>query len=237
MNKVCAIFGGSRGIGKAVAQLLAQKGFHLAIIARNLDAAKATASQLGTVHLALSCDVAKEQNVQDTFQEIEKNLGHVKYLVNAAGINRDALLLRSKAEDMVSQLHTNLLGTMLTCKAGVKSMMQHQGGAIVNIGSVVGQKGNSGQSVYSASKEGLVGFSRSLAKEVGRKKIRINVVAPGFIHTDMTSSLKEDKLNKMIPLGRFGETSEVAHAVLFLLESPYITGHVLVLDGGLQLLI
>uniref|UniRef100_A0A6P8RAV3 3-ketoacyl-[acyl-carrier-protein] reductase beta subunit n=1 Tax=Geotrypetes seraphini TaxID=260995 RepID=A0A6P8RAV3_GEOSA len=188
-------------------------------------------------HLALRCDVAKEQDVQDTFQEIEKNLGHVKYLINAAGINRDALLLRSKTEDMVSQLHTNLLGTMLTCKAGVKSMMQHHGGAIVNIGSIVGQKGNSGQSIYSASKEGLVGFSRSLAKEVGQKKIRINVVAPGFIHTDMTSSLKEDQLNKMIPLGRFGEASEVAQAVLFLLESPYITGHVLVMDGGLQLLI
>ncbi|XP_029429086.1 carbonyl reductase family member 4 isoform X1 [Rhinatrema bivittatum] len=237
MNKVCAIFGGSRGIGKAVAQLLAQKGYHLAIIARNLDAAKATASQLGAGHLALSCDVAKEQDVQDTFEEIEKNLGHVNCLVNAAGINRDGLLLRTKTEDMISQLNINLLGSMLTCKAGIKSMIQHQGGAIVNIGSIVGHKGNSGQSVYSASKEGLVGFSRSLAKEVGRKKIRINVIAPGFIRTDMTSGLKEDQLKTMIPLGRFGEPHEVAQAVLFLLESPYITGHVLVLDGGVQLLI
>ncbi|XP_029429417.1 carbonyl reductase family member 4 isoform X2 [Rhinatrema bivittatum] len=192
MNKVCAIFGGSRGIGKAVAQLLAQKGYHLAIIARNLDAAKATASQLGAGHLALSCDVAKEQDVQDTFEEIEKNLGHVNCLVNAAGINRDGLLLRTKTEDMISQLNINLLGSMLTCKAGIKSMIQHQGGAIVNI---------------------------------------------GFIRTDMTSGLKEDQLKTMIPLGRFGEPHEVAQAVLFLLESPYITGHVLVLDGGVQLLI
>ncbi|XP_054410666.1 3-oxoacyl-[acyl-carrier-protein] reductase isoform X4 [Pongo abelii] len=199
MDKVCAVFGGSRGIGRAVAQLMARKGYRLAIIARNLEGAKATAGDLGGDHLAFSCDVAKEHDVQNTFEEMEKHLGRVNFLVNAAGINRDSLLVRTKTEDMVSQLHTNLLGSMLTCKAAMRTMIQQQGGSIVNVGhrrgmllrkrSIVGLKGNSGQSVYSASKGGLVGFSRALAKEVARKKIRVNVVAPGHqaIHEESTS--------------------------------------------------
>ncbi|XP_054846057.1 3-oxoacyl-[acyl-carrier-protein] reductase isoform X1 [Eublepharis macularius] len=231
MSKVCAIFGGSRGIGQATAQLLAQKGYRLAVVARNLDIAQTTAKNLGAGHLAFSCDVSKQEDVENTFSQMEKSLGHINYLVNAAGINRDGLLLRTKVDEMVSQLHTNLLGTMLTCKLAVKSMIQQQGGAIVNVGSIVGLKGNSGQSVYSASKAGLVGFSRSLAKEVARKNIRVNVIAPGFVHTDMTTHLKEDQLRKTIPLGRFGEPQEIAKAVVFLLESPYMTGHVLVVDG------
>ncbi|XP_075866862.1 3-oxoacyl-[acyl-carrier-protein] reductase isoform X9 [Microcebus murinus] len=178
MDKVCAVFGGSRGIGRAVAQLMARKGYRVAIVARNLDVARAAAGDLGGGHLAFSCDVAKEQDVQNTFEEIEKHLGRVNFLVNAAGINRDSLLVRTKTEDMVSLLHTNLLGSMLTCRAAMKTMIQQQGGSIVNIGSVIGLKGNFGQSVYGASKGGLVGFSRALAKEVARKKIRVNVVAP-----------------------------------------------------------
>ncbi|XP_008990722.1 3-oxoacyl-[acyl-carrier-protein] reductase isoform X4 [Callithrix jacchus] len=192
MDKVCAVFGGSRGIGRAVAQLMARKGYRLAVIARNLEGAKAAAGDLGGDHLAFSCDVAKEHDVQNTFEEMEKHLGRVNFLVNAAGINRDSLLVRTKTEDMVSQLHTNLLGSMLTCKAAVRTMIRQQGGSIVNV---------------------------------------------GFVHTDMTKELKEEHLKKNIPLGRFGETLEVAHAVVFLLESPYVTGHVLVVDGGLQLML
>ncbi|XP_009446834.2 3-oxoacyl-[acyl-carrier-protein] reductase isoform X11 [Pan troglodytes] len=192
MDKVCAVFGGSRGIGRAVAQLMARKGYRLAVIARNLEGAKAAAGDLGGDHLAFSCDVAKEHDVQNTFEEMEKHLGRVNFLVNAAGINRDGLLVRTKTEDMVSQLHTNLLGSMLTCKAAMRTMIQQQGGSVVNV---------------------------------------------GFVHTDMTKDLKEEHLKKNIPLGRFGETIEVAHAVVFLLESPYITGHVLVVDGGLQLIL
>nr|XP_008973505.2 3-oxoacyl-[acyl-carrier-protein] reductase isoform X6 [Pan paniscus] len=192
MDKVCAVFGGSRGIGRAVAQLMARKGYRLAVIARNLEGAKAAAGDLGGDHLAFSCDVAKEHDVQNTFEEMEKHLGRVNFLVNAAGINRDGLLVRTKTEDMISQLHTNLLGSMLTCKAAMRTMIQQQGGSIVNV---------------------------------------------GFVHTDMTKDLKEEHLKKNIPLGRFGETIEVAHAVVFLLESPYITGHVLVVDGGLQLIL
>ena len=235
MDRVCAVFGGSRGIGRAVARLMAQRGYRLAIVARNLQGARAVAGDLGGDHLALSCDVAKEQDVQSTFEEIEKNLDPVNFLVNAAGINRDNLLVRTSTEDMLCQLQTNLLGSMLTCKAAVKTMIKQQGGSIVNIGSVVGLKGNPGQSVYSASKGGLVGFSRALAKEVAKKKIRVNVVAPGFVHTDMTKDLKEEHLKSNIPLGRFGDPLDVAHAALFLWESPYITGQALVVDGGLQL--
>ncbi|KAM9381619.1 3-oxoacyl-[acyl-carrier-protein] reductase isoform 1-T1 [Phaethornis superciliosus] len=236
MGKVCAIFGGSRGIGKAVAELLAERGCRLAIIARNLEGAQTTARNLGAGHLALSCDVSSEQEVQNTFEEIQTHLGSINYLVNAAGINRDSLLLRAKTDDMIAQIHTNLLGSMLTCKAAVKIMTRQQGGAIVNIGSIVGLKGNSGQSVYSATKAGLLGFSRSLAKEVAKKQIRVNVVAPGFIRTDMTAHLEEDQLKKSILLGRFGEPREVAQAVVFLLESPYVTGSTLIVDGGLQLM-
>ncbi|XP_061056787.1 3-oxoacyl-[acyl-carrier-protein] reductase isoform X2 [Eubalaena glacialis] len=223
MDRVCAVFGGSRGIGRAVARLMAQRGYRLAIVARNLQGARAVAGDLGGGyrpeaprlraasvdrgrcgsekpswapsslgrsgspcgarggdHLALSCDVAKEHDVQNTFEEIEKNLGRVNFLVNAAGINRDNLLVRTNAEDMLSHLHTNLLGSMLTCRAAVKTMIKQQTGSIVNVGSVAGVKGSSGQSVYSASKGGLVAFSRALAKEVARKKIRVNVVAPAI---------------------------------------------------------
>ncbi|XP_068134924.1 3-oxoacyl-[acyl-carrier-protein] reductase isoform X2 [Hyperolius riggenbachi] len=234
MSKVCAVFGGSRGIGKAVAKLLVQGGCKVAILSRNLEATKATAGEVGA-HLALSCDIAKEEDVQRAFQDILKNLGAVNFLVNAAGISRDALLMRTKSEDLLSQLSINLIGPINTCKVALRSMVQQQGGGIVNIGSVVGHKGNVGQSIYSATKEGLIGFSKSLAKEVGKKNIRVNVVVPGFIHTDMTSSLDKDSLSQMIPMGRFGEVDEVANAVAFLLETPYITGHALVVDGGLQL--
>ncbi|XP_060040260.1 3-oxoacyl-[acyl-carrier-protein] reductase isoform X2 [Erinaceus europaeus] len=186
MDKICAIFGGSRGIGRGVAQLMAQKGYRLAIISRNLEVAKATARELGVHHLAFRCDVAKEQDVQNTFEEMEKSLGPVKFLVNSAGLNRNNLLVRTETEDMISLLHTNLLGSMLTCKAAVKTMIRQQGGSIVNIGSIIGLKGLPGESAYCASKAGLVGFSRALAKEVARKKIRVNVVEPEITVTNTT---------------------------------------------------
>ncbi|XP_022055207.1 carbonyl reductase family member 4 [Acanthochromis polyacanthus] len=236
MSRLAVVCGGSRGIGKAVSCLLAERGCRLAVLSRNQDAAQATVASLhGADHLAFSCDVSKEQEVHKTFETIQKTCGNISYLVNAAGINRDALLLRTKPEDMVALLHTNLLGSMLTCRAALRSMMHTQGAAIVNIGSVVGLKGNAGQCVYSATKAGLEGFTRSVAKEVASRNIRVNLLAPGFIHTDMTAGLKEDDGARIIPLGRFGKPEEVAQAVLFLLESPYITGQVLVVDGGLQL--
>lgn len=178
MSRLSVVFGGSRGIGRAVAGLLAQRGHRVVVISRNREAAQATAAVLPGDHVALSCDVSKEQEVQRTFEAIQKNCGNVGYLVNAAGINKDGLLLRTRPDDMVSVLHTNLLGSMLTCRAALRSMLG-QGGAIVNIGSVVGLKGNAGQCAYSASKAGLEGFTRSLAKEVASRNVRVNLVAPG----------------------------------------------------------
>ncbi|KAG8429085.1 hypothetical protein GDO86_018334, partial [Hymenochirus boettgeri] len=186
MAKVCAVFGGSRGIGKAVSQLLVEKGYKVAVIARNLETAKATTAEVGA-HLALSCDVSKENEIQRTFKEVEKNLGSVNYLVNSAGISRDGLLLRMKSDDIMALLSINLVGSIQTCKVAIRNMIQQQGGgSIVNIGSIVGHKGNIGQSVYSASKEGLVGFSKSLAKEVAKRNIRVNVVAPGKVESEIT---------------------------------------------------
>ncbi|XP_060885379.1 carbonyl reductase family member 4 [Labrus mixtus] len=236
MSWLAVVCGGSRGIGGAVSRLLAERGCRVAVVSRNEDAARAALASLhGADHVALGCDVSKEQEVQKTFETIQKTCGNISYLVNAAGINKDALLLRSRPEDMLALLHTNLLGSMLTCRAALRSMLHTQGAAVVNIGSVVGLKGNAGQSVYSASKAGLEGFTRSLAKEVASRNIRVNLLAPGFIRTDMTSGLKQEDGARSIPLGRFGEPEEVAQAVLFLLESSYITGQVLVVDGGLQL--
>ncbi|XP_048866656.1 carbonyl reductase family member 4 isoform X1 [Brienomyrus brachyistius] len=236
MSQLCVVFGGSRGIGRAVAALLAEKGQRVVVVSRNLDAARAAAASLpGADHVGLNCDVSSELDVQRTFEQILRECGNVDYLVNASGINRDALLARTRPEDMVSILHTNLLGTMLTCRASLRSMIQNRGGAIVNIGSVVGLKGNVGQTVYSASKAGLQGFTLSLAKEVAPRNIRVNLVAPGLIRTDMTAALDEDVLKGAVPLGRFGEPREVAHAVHFLLETPYVTGQVLLVDGGLRL--
>uniref|UniRef100_A0A9J8A9U6 3-ketoacyl-[acyl-carrier-protein] reductase beta subunit n=1 Tax=Cyprinus carpio carpio TaxID=630221 RepID=A0A9J8A9U6_CYPCA len=237
MSRLAVVFGGSRGIGRAVSQLLAQRGHRVVVLSRNKEAAQATAESLhGEKHLGLSCDVSKEENVQKAFETISKTCGTVGYLVNAAGINRlyIYIYILSKSEDMLSVLHTNLLGSILTCRGALRSMLSH-GGAIVNIGSVVGVKGNSGQCVYSASKAGLEGFTCSLAKEVATRNIQVNLVAPGFIRTDMTAGLEKEEAVRRIPLGRFGEPAEVAQAVLFLLESPYITGQVLLVDGGLQL--
>ncbi|CAL9695788.1 unnamed protein product [Knipowitschia caucasica] len=235
MSRLAVVCGGSRGIGRSVSQLLALRGCTVAVLSRNETSARDTAAALpGDRHVSFSCDVSKENDVQKTFETIRKDCGNISYLVNAAGINLDALLLRTRAEDMVLVLHTNLLGSMLTCRAALKSMLHTKDAAIVNIGSVVGLKGNAGQSVYSASKAALEGFTRSLAKEVASRNVRVNLLAPGYIRTDMTAGVSEARL-RSVPLGRCGEPEEVARAVLFLLESPYVTGQVLVVDGGLQL--
>uniref|UniRef100_A0A8C4SCZ7 3-ketoacyl-[acyl-carrier-protein] reductase beta subunit n=1 Tax=Erpetoichthys calabaricus TaxID=27687 RepID=A0A8C4SCZ7_ERPCA len=225
MSKLCAVFGGTRGIGKAVSQLLADQGHRVVVLGRSLDSAQAVAEALGGMILALF-----------TLEKYYLKAFETGLEVTCYCTFRDSLLLRTKIEDILAQLHTNLLGSMLTCKYALRGMLQ-QGGSIVNIGSIVGLKGNTGQSVYSASKAGLVGFTRSLAKEVAAKNIRVNLVAPGFIKTDMTIGINEAEVKKAIPLGRFGDPDEVAQAVVFLLKSPYITGQVLVVDGGLQLAI
>ncbi|KAM9479310.1 carbonyl reductase family member 4-like [Salvelinus alpinus] len=192
MPRLCAVCGGSKGIGRASSRLLAERGCRVVVVSRNQHAAQATVASLdGADHVGFCCDVSKGEEVQKTFRIILKTCGNISYLVNAAGTNRDGLLLWTRLEDMVAMLHTNLLGSMLSCKEALRSMLHTQGGAIVNIGSVVELKGNAGQCVYSASKAGLEGFTRSLAKEVASRNIRVNLLAPGFIGTDMTAGLGE----------------------------------------------
>lgn len=209
----------------------------MVVVSRDLEAARAAVTSLdGGDHVALSCDVSQEQEVKTTFEKILKTYGKISYLVNSAGINRDGLLLRQKAPDMRSLLEVNLLGSMLTCRAALPGMMHTPGAAMLNMGSVVGMKGRAGQSVYSASKAGLEGFTRSLAKEVASRGVRVNMLVPGFIRTDMTAGLQESASQLLsIPLGRVGEVEEVAQAALFLLLSPYVTGQALLVDGGVSL--
>ncbi|XP_078700935.1 carbonyl reductase family member 4-like [Branchiostoma floridae x Branchiostoma belcheri] len=240
MSKVCAIFGGSRGIGKAVATRFAQDGHKIAVVSRNKEAVDRTIQELveGGLkgpHLGVSCDVSDEKSVHATVKSIQDTLGPVDILVNAAGVNKDALLLKTQAADMTSLLQTNLVGPMLTCRAVVRSMVQRRTGTIINVGSIVGMKGNPGQCVYSASKAGLQGFTKSLAKEVASRGVRVNLIVPGFIDTDMTSGVSEAVVTQSVPLQRLGTPAEVATAVRFLAYSTYITGTVLVVDGGMQL--
>ncbi|XP_024278334.1 carbonyl reductase family member 4 [Oncorhynchus tshawytscha] len=202
--------GGSRGIGRAVSRLLAERGCRVVVVSRNQHAAQATVASLdGADHVGFCCDVSKGEEVQKTFRIILKTCGNISYhfLKNSSiscvcvcvcvyappclCVFRDGLLLWTRLEDMVAMLHTNLLGSRLSCKAVLQSMLHTQGGAIVNIGSVVELKGNAGQCVYSTSKAGLEGFTRSLAKEVASQNIRVNLLAPGFIGTDMTVGLGE----------------------------------------------
>uniref|UniRef100_H3DJX6 3-ketoacyl-[acyl-carrier-protein] reductase beta subunit n=1 Tax=Tetraodon nigroviridis TaxID=99883 RepID=H3DJX6_TETNG len=231
MSRLAVVCGGSRGVGKAVARLLAQRGCRVAVVLRGGALDSFLLWPLGAEHMALSCDVSKEEEVQQTFESIQKTAGNISYLVNAAGINRPVNISAGAAEQMFSHTAKNLSGFYLvTLLTFIQQMC-----AVSFAGSVVGLKGNAGQCVYSASKSGLEGFTRSLAKEVASRDIRVNLVAPGFIRTDMTAGLKEADGARSIPLGRFGEPEEVAQAVFFLLQSPYITGQVLVVDGGLQL--
>ncbi|XP_035666134.1 carbonyl reductase family member 4-like isoform X1 [Branchiostoma floridae] len=240
MSKVCAVFGGSRGIGNAVVTKFAEDGHKIAVISRNKESVDRTIQELVQKglkgpHLGVSCDVSDEKGVQATIKSIQDTLGHIDILVNSAGVNKDALLLKTSTTDMTSLLQTNLVGPMLTCRAVVRSMVQRRAGSIINVGSIIGVKGNPGQCVYSASKSGLQGFTKSLAKEVASRGVRVNLIVPGFINTDMTSGMSESIIRQAVPLQRLGTPEEVATAVRFLAYSPYITGTVLVVDGGMQL--
>ncbi|XP_078363397.1 carbonyl reductase family member 4-like [Oculina patagonica] len=241
-GKVCAVFGGSRGIGRAVSETLASRGGIVAVISRDSDRAADCVDSLRRTtscdqHLSVSCDVSCYTSVQNSLQHIQNKLGQVNVLVNVAGVNYDNLLLRTKPDEIQRTISTNLLGPMYTSQAVLKDMLRNRNGVIINIGSVIALKGNTGQCVYAASKSGLVGFTKSLAKEVASRNIRINMVAPGFIETDMTLNLRTQntEIKHLIPLGRYGKTQEVAEAVCFLVETPYITGQVLLVDGGLTL--
>jgi 3-oxoacyl-[acyl-carrier protein] reductase len=238
-DKVAIVTGGSRGIGLAIAESLADAGATIAVIGRNGERAKQAAAALsGAGHQGYACDVADPFQVTDTVKAIQEGLGSVDILINNAGLTRDNLLMRMKDEEFDEVIATNLKGAFNFTRAVTRSMMKKRDGVILNITSVVGLSGNAGQTNYAASKAGMIGMTKSVAKELGSRGVRCNALAPGFIRTDMTAELSEDQiesLQSLIPLGRLGETDDISGVVRFLVSpaARYITGQVLAVDGGM----
>lgn len=241
-DKVALITGASRGIGKAIALKFAQNGANVII---NYSSSQSQAEELkeeiekiGTKAMIIKCDVSNADEVSQMFSQAEKEFGRLDILVNNAGITKDGLILRMNEEDFDKVIAINLKGAFLCARAAAKMMVKQRSGNIINISSVVGIAGNIGQANYAASKAGIIGLTKSLAKELASRNIRVNAIAPGFIKTDMTEVLS-DKVKEVmlssIPLGRFGEADEVANVALFLASnlSSYITGQVIVVDGGM----
>ncbi len=238
------ITGAQRGIGYDIACAFAAEGADVVMADVNAEGVKASADILaketGARTLALAADVTKYQDCERLIAETLKTFEKLDILVNNAGITRDNLVLRMKEEDFQAVMDVNLKGSFLMAKAASRSMLRQRSGRIVNIASVVGQSGNAGQANYSASKAGLIGLTKSLAREFASRQVLVNAVAPGYIRTAMTDSLKEEakaKLLEMIPLERLGSGADVAKAVLFLAggDSPYITGQVLAVNGGIYM--
>ncbi len=241
-EKTVIVTGGSRGIGRAIALDFAKSGANV-VVNYNSNAEKAEGvvkevEALGAKGLAVQCDVSKQEDVDTLLKSAVDTFGKVDILVNNAGITKDTLILRMKEDDWDRVLDTNLKGTFMTTKVIGKYMLKKKQGRIVNITSVVGIMGNAGQSNYAASKAGVIGFTKSIAKEFASRGITVNAVAPGFISSDMTDVLSDDvkaAYSKAIPLGKLGEPEDVANAVKFLCSdmSKYITGQVVQVDGGM----
>ena len=230
MSRVVLITGGSRGIGRATAERFVALGDKVAVTYN-------TTAPSGDF-LAVQCDVTQESDVERAFTEVEEKLGPVEVLVSNAGITKDGLLLRMKEADFVDVVDANLTGAFRVAKRATQSMLRARRGRIILVSSVVGLLGQAGQANYAASKAGLVGFARSLARELGSRNITVNVVAPGPVDTDMTRKLGDDKLKAfadLVPLGRIATPDEIAGAIAFLAsaDAAYITGAVLPVDGGL----
>jgi len=237
-GRTAFVTGSTRGIGLAVAQALHGAGAKVAIVGRDLSRAQAVAAALGGRAAGVACDVAKESEVAAAIAAAESALGPIDILVNNAGLTRDNLLLRLTTADWDTVLAANLTGAFYTTRIVIKGMMKRRWGRIVNVASIVGLTGNKGQANYAASKAGLIGFTKSVAKEYASRGILANCVAPGFIETDMTAALPEEAratLLEDIALGRLGRPEDVAGAVLFLASdlAAYVTGQVLVVDGGM----
>ena len=237
-EKLALVTGASRGIGKACAIELAKAGYDVIInYAGNVDAANKTVEEikaLGVDSAAYKFDVSNPEEVNVSIAEIIEKYGRIDILVNNAGITRDGLFMRMSEENWNAVINTNLSSAFYVSQPVVKVMMKQRSGAIVNMASVVGVSGNAGQANYSAAKAGLIGLTKTLAKELGSRGIRVNAVAPGFINTDMTKDLDTSKFTDFIPLKRLGEPEDIAKAVKFLsVDAQYVTGQVLEVDGGL----
>ena len=235
MSNVAIVTGGTRGIGAAISKGLKDAGYTVAATyAGNTEKAEAFKAETG-IHV-YKWDVADPQACHDGVAQVVSDLGAVEVLVNNAGITRDGLLMRMKTDDWQAVINLNLSGVFLCTRAVARPMLKQKSGRIINITSVVGLMGNAGQSNYAAAKAGVVGFTRSAAKEMASRGITVNAVAPGFIATDMTKDLDAEGILAAIPLGRFGTPDQVAGAVRFLAADPaaaYITGQVLQVDGGM----
>jgi len=237
-KQIALVTGASRGIGRAIAERLADDGFFVVGSATTDSGAEAISAYLGENGKGVKLDVADSASVEDVLKFVNDNFGVPVVLVNNAGITRDNLLMRMKDEEWDDIINTNLTSVFRMSKAVLRGMMKAKVGRIINISSVVGATGNAGQANYAAAKAGIVGFAKSLAKEVGSRNITVNTVAPGFIDTDMTKELPEGiKTNLLasIPLSRLGEAEEIAHAVSFLASkgAAYITGETLHVNGGM----
>ena len=243
-KRTAVVTGASRGIGRAIALELGGRGAQIVGTATSASGAAAISEYLAAAGLAgrgAVLDVAKPDSVEAFFKELDAAEGTPAILVNNAGVTRDGLLMRMSAEDWQAVLETDLSSVYRTCKAVMRGMMKARYGRIVNIASVIAVMGNAGQSNYAAAKAGMIGFSKSLAREVGSRGITVNVVAPGFIATDMTGVLDEKTraaLLAQVPLGRLGSVEDVAHAVAYLAspEAGYITGETLHVNGGMYMI-
>jgi 3-oxoacyl-[acyl-carrier protein] reductase len=242
-RKVAIVTGGGQGIGRAIALDLAENGVDVVVADINLETAEVAAAEAavaGSTPLAFELNVADAKNVEALVEKVLEKYGRIDYLINNAGITRDTLMMRMGDDAWQAVIDINLTGTYLCSKAVLRAMMKQRDGRIVNISSVVGAMGNAGQANYAASKAGVVGLTKSLAREVAARGITVNAVAPGFIQTAMTDALPEkarEDLVNLIPNGRLGTPEDVAAAVRFLVseEASYITGHVLHVNGGMYM--
>lgn len=241
MGKTAIVTGGGTGIGRAVALELARQGFDIVLCARRIEPLNETAAEIGALGVkctAASVDVTDSAAVADFAARVLRDAGSIDILVNNAGVTRDNLLMRMSDEEWRTVIDTNLTGAFNFSKAVIRAMMKQRSGSIVNISSIVGEIGNPGQCNYAASKAGLIAFTKSLAKEVASRGVRVNAVAPGFVKSAMTDALPQELREKMlaaIPLARFGEPEDIAKAVAFLCSdaAAYITGQTIDVNGGM----